>query len=183
MVINELDTLAEVAESLRDAGWAVVASGRRLVASKGEASFSMYRERDDEFRLAYIEIASGGKDHEFNYASQFLRGSNGSAVEIATFATTMISVFKPVMDHLVARGFEVASYPGLQVDAHLHVEPTNKGIYLNMRVDNSGWDGLPLLRISPGRRGPGSFSELHDIVDPGQAIAEIDSHLTRHNQT
>ncbi len=179
MVINELDTLNDVAESLRDAGWAVIASGYRLVASKGEASFSIYRERDDEFRLAYIEIASGGKDHQFN------RGSNGSAVEIATFATTVISVFKPVMDHLVARGFEVASYLVLEIHAQLHLEPTNEEIYLNMRVDSSGWDGLPYLRISsPGRATRSTdASEIHDIVDPGQAIAEIDSHLTRHIQT
>jgi hypothetical protein len=168
MMVDEIDGLSDVVESLRDAGWNVMASSFRLVASKNRSAFSIARKRDgnDNFEISFIEIFSQGKDHQFKWDRE------GSAVELATFAATAISVFCPIMSYLSRSGFELWTSPHLEVNAQFNGSGGNIMI-VSLKIDH-GMPRLPKMTIfiigEPR-------VDIEDIVDPEVAIAAVESYL------
>jgi hypothetical protein len=104
MDINDLDSIAEVAESLRDSGWAVVSSSKRLFASRRPGiSFSIGRawknREDSEMTLTHMEIRVGGVDHD-----NLSYGIEGTPAEVASFAARVLPIFQEVAEHLSSLG-------------------------------------------------------------------------------
>lgn len=174
MLIDELDNLAEVAESLRDSGWVVISSTLRLIAHKPGVSFSISRSwmgrEDSKVLLKHMEINTAAGDFDI-----LPNGIEGSPSKMASFAANILPIFKEVVDHLTKIGFDVECTPGFELCAERD-DQMGKMTYFNMKVDR---DGLPTLRILSTGTGRHLLS---GIVNSGQVIAAIDSHLTGHDQ-